>query len=123
MGIDISTTVGVGFEVEESELESYFPDADLENHALIEILETFVLEDYPLLTVAQGGNSMNGEDRYVISVDRLEQSWDQWDMAGGVYGLEKPVINLDEHIQLMDVAAKLIGREPKIGQFVAVHIY
>lgn len=121
MGIDIDTTVGVGFKLPADEALDFFGDG-LEDASMWELIDVY-LEDHPLLNVAIGGNSMSGEEEYVISVLRLEQSWNQSDYRGGLYGLDRPVLTLEEQIQLTDVAAELLGREPKIGQFVAVHIY
>lgn len=116
MGIDITTTVGVGFKVPTEEAVDFFG-----SKYLYEELEQY-LEDFPLLTFIQAGD--DSEYEYVVAVKRLTSRLPDpmYREGNSVFGLDKPVIALDERIQLYDVAANLMGREPVVGQFIAIRV-
>lgn len=120
MGVTTRTTLGVGFKVEESDLIDFFGNEDYEEVGAYDLLDTY-LDDYPLLTLESGGSGMDGRLEHVVAVSRLVQSLDAYEDAG-LYGLDAPVLSLEERIQLLDVAADLLGREPKVGQFVAIYV-
>lgn len=116
MSVSVSTTVGVGFKVPTNEALDFF-----ESKYLADELEQY-LEDFPLLTFIQAGD--DSEYEYVVAVKRLTSRLPDpmYSEGNGVFGLDKPVIALDERIQLLDVAANLMGREPVVGQFIAIRV-
>jgi len=120
MSVTTRTTLGVGFKVEESDVIDFFGKEKCEEYGVYDLLDSF-LDDYPLLTLESGGSGMDGSLECVIAVKRLVQALDAYEDAG-LYGLDRPTLALEEQIQLLDVAADLLGREPKIGQFVAIYV-
>lgn len=122
MGVDLSTTIGVGFKVSKEELRAYL-GPDVEEYGIEELLETrFSKEFDSLLDYEVGGSYMDGDVEYVIALKNRSRSLDAYEDAG-VFGLDRAVLSVDETIALKDAAAKLApGRPAPVGHFVAILI-
>lgn len=120
MSVTTRTTIGVGFKVQESDLIDYFGQEKYEDWGGYDLLDEY-LSDFKRIHLAMGGSGMDGTVEYVVSVRSKEKTLDAYEGAG-VHGLEKPTLALEERIELLDAAADLLGREPVIGQFVAIYV-
>lgn len=120
MSVITRATVGVGFKVEKSDLIDFFGKEKYDEWGGYDLLDDY-LSTFRHVHLVTGGSPMNGDVEYVISVRRLEETLDAYEDAG-VWGLDRPVLELDERIALFDAAADLLGREPRIGQFVAIYV-
>lgn len=117
MGVDISVSVGVGFVIDPAVWDA-FEDAQ---EAPDDLIWELVNEE-PLLTAGEGGSYYDDGDnnRKWISVNRLTKRHDMYDIPGGVFGMVKPTITLDERYALESVAARIGQDDFEVGQFLSV---
>lgn len=122
MGVDTTVAVGVGFAIPEDILEAYrLGPLDGEDLGDDEVLEKLVGGHRELLTWGTGGSYYDSTpDTHWVAVKRLTQSHNTDELPGGVVGLERPVITLDERSAINSIATKLGISEPLIGQFLSV---
>ena len=121
MGVDVSVDVGVGFIIDPEVLEAFLKENDEDEAGEYEVLWD-LLSGRPLLTFGTGGSYYDsGEhNRTWISVDRLHQSHDIHHIPGGVFGLGKQTITLEERLALEEIALHLGQDKIEIGPFMSV---
>lgn len=121
MGVDISVDVGVGFVLDPDVLMKFLDENDPDREGVDDVVDR-ILRGRPLLTSGTGGSYYDdGKDnRTWIAVRRLHKSHEMHDIPGGVFGLNKPVITLEERRELEQVAAEFRQNEIEIGQFLSV---
>lgn len=121
MGVGISVDVGVGFILDEDEFNKFLRENDPEDVGEYEVME-HILRKEELLTFGTGGSYFDsGEDnRTWVAVKRLHRSHDMHDIPGGVFGLNKPVITVQERIALETTALNLGQTRCEVGQFLSV---
>ncbi len=131
MGVDIRIAVGVGAEFKIEELNQRLVAGLLE--VPLEEVQDYLhypdewiykyLEDKPLFGYDVGGSYMDGDLRHVISVKRLTNSYgDPYETGGGLYGLDRAVLTLEESVGLRDILVELTGAPATPGQFVALTV-
>lgn len=124
MGVDLSTTVGVGFVIDPAALEAFKDRIDPDGNLWGE--EYFYQSDLKRFSdrfgFGEAGSYLDDgdENRSYIYLRRLSQDHDQYDLPGGIFGLNRPVITLEERQAFNEIAAELGMNEPEIGQFLAV---
>lgn len=124
MGVDTSVSVGVGFVIDPEAFGKYratIPDE--ENYADEELLENLLAGNRSGLCCGTGGSYY--EDKpptHWVAIKRLTNSYDTSDIPGGVVGLDRPVITIEER-EALSAIARIIGMNPadiKFGQFMSV---
>lgn len=120
MGVDLSIQVEVGFVFDEKDFESYLQQKDFEDFGEYEVLER-LLKHEPLLGFGIAGSFYDTKpNKYWVSVSRLSSGGSSYDLDGGVYGVERPVITLAEREALQRVAFELGVPFTDAYQFVSV---
>jgi hypothetical protein len=122
MGTEVSTTIGVGFTIDPAAWAAYKgrvdPDESLTGEEVFYQTDLKKWDDQ--FTYGEAGSYWTGDVEPYIYLDRLSQDHDQYDLPGGIFGLSRPVITLEER-QAFNAIAREIGMgEPEIGQFLAV---
>lgn len=123
MSVDTTVSVGVGFVIDPAFFERYRHSiANADDYADDEILEEAVgwgRED-DLVWGTCGSYYEDKPLQHWIAIGRLTQSYDTYDIPGGVIGLNKPTITLVERKALLTMARVFGITDPVIGQFMSV---
>jgi hypothetical protein len=123
MGVDLSTTVGIGFAIDPDALEAFRkrvdPDGNLYSEELFYGTDLKKWSD--TFAFGEAGSYYGSDDiQAYIYLRRGSENHDMHDLPGGIFGLNRPVITLEEREAFNAIASELGMDSPEIGQFLAV---
>ena len=126
MGVELDITVGVGIPFQEADLtDEWKISVDYDDYGLYEALDNWLSGEYPGQGVGFGQAGSYWTDRSdelwsYVSIIRLTSTYDGQSIEGGLYGITRPVLRLDELNLFSEISYRLTGRNIPATQFVGV---
>lgn len=120
MGVDTTIYIGKGKALpKENRLSDLIPDFDDDRY---DAVWKFMAEEYPLLSLFEVGNSMSGDVQWMLSVDSSLESYEVYELPGGVLdAVGQPTS--EEEKKFNEAYARFTGQLVLLESFVAVHWY
>jgi hypothetical protein len=126
MGVDLNVTIGVGIAFKEADLtDEWKISVDHDEYGTYEAMDGWIHNEYLNRGVRFGQAGSYWTDRSdelwnYVAINRLTEGYDGHSIKGGLYGVTRPVLRLDELNLLSEISYRLTGKNIVPTQFVGV---